>query len=58
MQAGVGQAPQPSQARSLIKARYFERLGLRDWVFACANRPPELALQADAATIICHQHFL
>lgn len=28
-----------------IKARYFERHGRRDWVFACANRPPELAFR-------------
>ena len=26
-----------------IKARYFERQGLRDWVFACATQPLELA---------------
>ena len=28
-----------------IKARYFERQGLRDWVFACGNQPPELAFR-------------
>lgn len=28
-----------------IKARNFERHGLRDWVFACTNRPPELAFR-------------
>jgi len=28
-----------------IKARYFVRHGLRDWVFACANRPSELAFR-------------
>lgn len=28
-----------------IKARYFERHGLRDWSFACATRPPELAFR-------------
>ena len=33
----------PSKAMRWIKARYFERQGLRDWVFACATQPLELA---------------
>ena len=35
----------PRKPSRWIKARYFERHAQRDWVFACANRPPELALR-------------
>ena len=35
----------PRKPMRWIKARYFERHGLRDWVFACANRPSELAFR-------------
>ena len=33
----------PRKPTGWIKARYFERHGLRDWVFACATRSSELA---------------
>lgn len=35
----------PRKSIRWIKARYFERQGLRDWVFACGNQPPELAFR-------------
>jgi len=35
----------PRKAARWITARYFEHYGLRDWVFACANRPPEWAFR-------------
>ncbi len=33
----------PNKGMRWIKARYFERHGMRDWVFACATKPAELA---------------
>jgi len=35
----------PGKPMRWIKARYFERQGLRDWVFACGTRPPALAFR-------------
>lgn len=35
----------PGKPVRWIKARYFERRGLRGWVFACADQPPELAFR-------------
>ena len=35
----------PNKALRWIKARYFERMGQRDWVFACADQPPDLAFR-------------
>lgn len=35
----------PRKPMHWIKERYFERQGLRDWVFACADRPAELAFR-------------
>jgi RNA-directed DNA polymerase len=35
----------PNKSARWIKARYFERQGLRDWIFACASCPTELAFR-------------
>lgn len=35
----------PGKSARWVKARYFERQGMRDWVFACTNRPAELAFR-------------
>ena len=35
----------PRKPMRWIKARYYERQGLRDWVFACASQPPGLAFR-------------
>lgn len=35
----------PGKSACWINARYFELQGIRDWIFACANRPAELAFR-------------